>query len=196
VSANVTERRSILSEFGDVYGALDRLPLPIFAVARSGVITWLNQAAEAVVGDRRGVRFTQVVAPESRAVVNDAFTSKVMGSRSSTDYKAVLLRADGSRVPVEICSVAVTGDEGIVGVFGAAEVQHERLPPLQPSPDLTPRQAEVLAYLARGYKTDDMALAMGVTATTVRNHVRNLFGALGVHSRLEAVAAGRLRGLV
>ncbi len=197
MSADATERTSILSELGDVYGALDRLPLPIFAVARSGVITWLNEAAEAIIGDRRGDRFTQVVAPESRAVVNDAFTSKLMGSRMSTDYEAVLFRADGSRVLVEICSVPVTADEGIIGVFGAAEVRDEPLPPRRlATTDLTPRQAEVLAYLARGYKTDDIARAMGITPTTVRNHLRHLFAALDVHSRLEAVAAGRLRGLV
>jgi DNA-binding NarL/FixJ family response regulator len=61
---------------------------------------------------------------------------------------------------------------------------------------LTPRQAEVLGYLARGYSTEEMASAMGVSKETVRNHVRGLLRTLGVHSRLEAVATAHLRGLV
>jgi len=191
------DRTSPLRDFGDVFGALDRLPIPIFAIARNGVVRWLNMAAERVAGDKRGVRFTQLVAPESRAAANEAFASKVVGSRPSTDYEAVLFREDGSRVNVEICSVPVDGDAGIAGVFGAVEVKDdEPAPPRRRDSELTPRQAEVLGYLARGYKTDDMAAAMGVSKETVRNHVRGLLQRLDVHSRLEAVTTARLRGLV
>ena len=80
-----------LRDFGDVLGALDRLPLPVFAIAKDGRIRWLNRAAEGVVGDKHGARFTEVVAPESRAVARNAFTSKVIGARSATDYEAVLV---------------------------------------------------------------------------------------------------------
>ena len=190
-------RTSPLTNFGDVLGALDRLPIPVFAIAKGGVIRWLNLAAEDVVGDKRGTRFTRVVAPESRRVTRDAFASKLIGARDATDYDAVLLKEDGSRVAVEICSVPVEDGGGIIGVFGAAEVRTERpRPPLRWARELTPRQAEVLAYLSRGYKTEDMARLMGLSTETVRNHVRGLLQNLGVHSRLEAVAVARSRGLV
>lgn len=191
------DRTSPLRDFGDVFGAIDRLPLPVFAIRSDGVIRWLNMAAEREVGNKVGARFTQVVAPESRAVVSDAFASKIVGAREVTDYEAVLLRQDGTRVDVEICSVPVDGDAGIAGVFGVASFENE--PPARPElveHPLTPRQAEVLRYLSRGYMTDEMAAAMGISRETVRNHVRGLLRALGVHSRLEAVTVAHLRGLV
>ena len=67
------ERATALRDVGDVFVALDRLPLPVFAIASNGVIRRLNMAAEAIVGDRRGVQFTQVVAPESRDATRTAF---------------------------------------------------------------------------------------------------------------------------
>ena len=193
-----TDRTSALRDFGDVLGALDRLPFPIFAVASNGVIRWLNVAGEAVVGEKRGEHFTRLVAPQSRGTVNAAFGSKVVGTRDSTDYEAVLLKEDGSPVDVEICSVAVDGAAGIAGVFGAVDLKDRAaLTSREKTPsELTPRQAEVLAYLARGYKTDEMAEAMGVTPETVRNHVRGLLKRLHVHSRLEAVATAQLRRIV
>ena len=191
------DRADPLRDFGDLPQALGRLTLPVFAIARNGVIRWMNQAAEDVVGDGRGLRFTQVVAPESKAIVENAFAAKVVGSRSSTDYEAVLLKHDGSRVCVEICSVTVDGKDGIAGVLGVFGVSDRSTTlPRRQSRELTPRQAEVLAYLSRGYGTEEMAAAMSLSAETVRNHVRGLLQRLGVHSRLEAVMAGRERGLV
>ena len=192
-----SDRTSTLRDFGDVLGAIDRLPLPVFAIRSDGVIRWLNMAAEREVGEKVGTHFTQVVAPESQAAVRDAFASKIVGSRDATDYEAVLVRKDGTRANVEICSVPVDGDAGIAGVFGVAGIEdgNPRVP-MPRDPQLTPRQAEVLMYLARGAKTDDMARAMGVSKETVRNHIRGLLRSLGVHSRLEAVTTARMRGLV
>jgi PAS domain S-box-containing protein len=122
-------RMSHSGNFCDVYDALDRFPMPVFAVGKGGVIRWLNIAAEEIVGDKRGARFTRVVAPESRAVVRDAFACKLIGARAATDYEATILKDDGSRVAVEICSVPVNDGGQVVGVFGAAEVKADRRPP-------------------------------------------------------------------
>src|SRR5262249_52276852 len=151
----------------------------------------------AMVGDQRGVQFAQLVAPESRSVVKDAFASKVVGTRDATTYDAVLLKKDGSRVKVEISSVVVDGAAGGARVFGAVTVEDDPTS-VRPgaAPELTPRQAAVLGYLARGCSTDDMAAAMGISTATVRNHVRGLMQRLDVHSRLEAVTTAHLRGLI
>lgn len=196
VAMTSRDRTSPLRDFGDVLGAIDRLPVPVFAIRNDGVIRWLNLAAEQQVGNKVGVGFTQVVAPESQATVRDAFASKIVGSREVTDYDAVLVRKDGAQVHVEICSVPVAGGAGIAGVFGFAAVEDDEPRPEPRHPTLTPRQAEVLAYLSRGFKTEDMAAAMGISNETVRNHVRGLLRGLGVHSRLEAVTAARLHGLI
>jgi DNA-binding CsgD family transcriptional regulator len=54
----------------------------------------------------------------------------------------------------------------------------------------------VLRHLAAGCSTAQMAQLMGISVETVRNHIRLLFRALGVHSRREAVAGARRDGLV
>ncbi|WP_233158183.1 response regulator transcription factor [Actinokineospora bangkokensis] len=53
---------------------------------------------------------------------------------------------------------------------------------------LTPRERECLALLVEGAGTAAMASGLGVSATTVRTHVRALLTKLGVHSRVEAAA--------
>jgi DNA-binding CsgD family transcriptional regulator len=53
---------------------------------------------------------------------------------------------------------------------------------------LTAREQEVLALLAEDVALHDIAERLGVSYTTVRNHVQHILGKLGVHSILEAVA--------
>lgn len=56
---------------------------------------------------------------------------------------------------------------------------------------LTSREREVLAMLADGRSTGGIADSIGVSAATVRSHIQSVFGKLGVHSRLRAVAIYR-----
>jgi len=67
------------------------------------------------------------------------------------------------------------------------DIEEEPDDPLPPH--LTPRQAEVLRLLKRGRSTEQIAQELHLSTETVRNHVRHLLRALGVHTRLEAVAA-------
>lgn len=73
-------------------------------------------------------------------------------------------------------------------------VIHERLAgaaggeTTSPETALTRRELEVLRLLATGANTKGAAEKLHVSSATVRNHVQNIFGKLGVHSRLEAVA--------
>ena len=80
--------------------------------------------------------------------------------------------------------------ERVVGVFGLIEERPDDIR-TAPLPHLTPRQVEVLRLLEQGRSTKQIAAELHVSTETVRNHVRRLFLALGVNSRLEAVAAAR-----
>ena len=53
---------------------------------------------------------------------------------------------------------------------------------------LTRRELEVLRLTATGANTKAAAERLHVSPATIRNHIQNIFGKLGVHSRLEAVA--------
>jgi DNA-binding NarL/FixJ family response regulator len=61
---------------------------------------------------------------------------------------------------------------------------------------LTARELEVLTFLVSGRNTEQIAQALRISGSTVLKHVENIRGKLGVHSRAEAVAEARRRGLV
>jgi len=61
---------------------------------------------------------------------------------------------------------------------------------------LTPREREIVSLLAMGGSTDRIAERLCISPRTVRNHVNNVLGKLGVHSRLEAVTYSMRNGLV
>jgi DNA-binding NarL/FixJ family response regulator len=60
-----------------------------------------------------------------------------------------------------------------------------------PLGSLTPREREVLTYLAEGIGRREAAERMHLSAHTVRSHLQNLMAKLGVHTTLEAVAVAR-----
>lgn len=64
------------------------------------------------------------------------------------------------------------------------------------APELTPRQAEVLALLASGKSAREIGAELYLSQATVRNHIRALLLALGAHSQLEALAKAREAGLL
>jgi PAS domain S-box-containing protein len=180
----------VLAVGGDVEQALEGLGVPSYVLDKTGVVRWINPAAERLVGDVRGRHLTSVVSPEDRSRALELFTRKILGNASSTDATGVLVSADGTRTTLEVSSVPLRSGERVVGVFGLL------LGPLDeeasaPHAQLTPRQAEVLRLLEQGRSTRQIAEELHLSTETVRNHVRNLMHSLGVHSRLEAVAAAR-----
>ena len=175
---------------GDIEQALGSVGVPSYVLDTTGVVRWINAAAERLVGDVRGRHFTSVVALEDSRRARELFAQKVLGSALATEATSVLLSYEGERVPVEISSVPLMSGERVVGVFGLLE-EHPDVKPAAPHRHLTPRQVEVLHLLEQGRSTKQIAAELHVTTETVRNHIRRLFLALGVHSRLEAVAAAR-----
>jgi LuxR family maltose regulon positive regulatory protein len=61
---------------------------------------------------------------------------------------------------------------------------------------LTAKEREVLALLVRNYSNKEIARALDVGATTVKWHLRNLFGKLNVGGRRHAVQRARMLQLV
>jgi PAS domain S-box-containing protein len=175
---------------GDVEQALEHIAVPSYVLDSTGVVRWVNAAAKELLGDVRGRHFTSVVAPEDSRRARELFAQKVLGTAPATEAKAHLLSTGGTRVAVEISAVPLRSGERVVGVFGLLE-GHPDHSPTTPPPQLTPRQVDVLRLLEQGRSTKQIAAELHLSTETVRNHVRHLFRALGVNSRLEAVAAAR-----
>lgn len=61
---------------------------------------------------------------------------------------------------------------------------------------LTSREVDVLKLLARGRSNKEIGTDLFISETTVKTHVRSVFGKLNVMSRTEAIAAASQRGLI
>lgn len=51
---------------------------------------------------------------------------------------------------------------------------------------LTPREAEVLMWLAEGKANDEIAALLSISLYTIKDHLKMIFQKIGVHNRLEA----------
>lgn len=58
---------------------------------------------------------------------------------------------------------------------------------------LTPRESEVLEWIAHGKRDAEIAIILGTRRRTISNHVYRLLGKLGVETRTAAVAEANLR---
>jgi DNA-binding CsgD family transcriptional regulator len=190
--------RAVAALGGDLDAVLGQVQVAAGVADRDGIIRWQNARAVELFGDCVGRPLASTVAPESSHNWRRQFSKKVIGSTRSTDYRMNIIGPDGQHVPIEVSSIAIEGsDHRVVGVFG---VLQPVAVPFQPPPrtlhGLTPRQLEILHHLAQGHSTAQIAEMLAIQPETVRNHIRGLLRALGVHSRLQAVSEARRRGLL
>jgi len=61
---------------------------------------------------------------------------------------------------------------------------------------LTPREREILTWMAAGLQNKEIAVRLKLSLATVRNHIHNTLEKLGVHSKLEAVSLAYRNGWV
>lgn len=62
-----------------------------------------------------------------------------------------------------------------------------RVQKLSKEKGLTPRETEVLAYLAQGRNTQYMSETLYLSENTIKSHVRRIYQKLGVHSKQEVI---------
>ncbi|NWG05644.1 MAG: response regulator transcription factor [Chloroflexi bacterium] len=62
--------------------------------------------------------------------------------------------------------------------------------------NLTEREQEVLAAVARGERSKEIAAQLGISERTVKAYLASIYGKLGVDSRAAAIAVAAQRGLL
>jgi DNA-binding NarL/FixJ family response regulator len=95
------------------------------------------------------------------------------------------------------------GTELVAAVRAAAAGQRvippevaARMAEFVPRQDLTPREIEVLTFVAKGLANREIARAIGRTTETVKAHLKNVMAKLGVGDRTEAVMQAVRRGII
>jgi DNA-binding NarL/FixJ family response regulator len=72
----------------------------------------------------------------------------------------------------------------------------ERLSEHFPQVALTPREIEVLQYVAKGYGNKEIGTLLGTAAGTVKMHLQNILSKLGASDRTHAVTLAIRRGII
>jgi PAS domain S-box-containing protein len=140
--------------------------------------------------DQTGRRFCRLECPVIRSArVGDAPPTVRLSARAS----------DGTTVTVDVSTIVLAGEDGpgpVIHLCRAAglapELESEAGAPSQ----LTSRERQVLLALCRGCSTEAIASELGVSPTTIRNHVQHLLAKLAAHSRAEAVGLAYREGLI
>jgi DNA-binding NarL/FixJ family response regulator len=72
----------------------------------------------------------------------------------------------------------------------------ERLSEYFPQVALTPREVEVLGYVAKGMANKEIATTLGTASGTVKMHIQNILAKLGASDRTHAVTIAIERGIL
>ena len=65
-----------------------------------------------------------------------------------------------------------------------------------PGPELSARELEVLKLIVEGMSNKEIASALSITESTVKNHVNSILGKLNVKDRTQAATTALRRGIV
>jgi DNA-binding CsgD family transcriptional regulator len=183
---------------GNISEALEHVPIPATLLDREGTIRWQNAASIRARGNRVGCDFAELVCPNEQPEARDLIR-RILCHGEPAELTVQVLDATHTYVPIQLSAVPVKAGNSVVAVFGLGQTVAARPPARDArasSPVLTARQHEVLRLLAEGRSTDEIAHALTLSPTTVRNHVAALLTVLGVHSRLQAVLKATQSGML
>jgi HD-GYP domain-containing protein (c-di-GMP phosphodiesterase class II) len=96
----------------------------------------------------------------------------------------------------ELCEEAEAGRLDADAVTAVIEAAGQRAPRIERPAGLTEREVEVIAMLARGLQTKQVARALGISAKTADRHVQNAYRKIGVSTRAAATLFAMEHGLV
>jgi PAS domain S-box-containing protein len=120
--------------------------------------------------------------------------------RGTFNGDGTMLHADGERVRLQYAARWAHIDGRSVALYVALgyTVEPRRTKPLvlQTGDPLSPRELEVLGWVALGRRAHEIAVELGIGSTTVESHVRSAMRKVGARSQAQLVAIACARGLL
>ena len=171
----------------------ERTTNPIVIVDEARKVVEMNGAALKLFGRSRGemigIPIVELLKPSERAESDAGWEELV----SVGEYEATrtFIRPDGTEIRLALAGRMATLGRRRLAVY--VTLRHGDswtvTPPRKPTQrELTPREREMVTMIAMGQGSMEIAAELGISIETVRTHVRNAMGKLGVHTRAELVA--------
>jgi HD-GYP domain-containing protein (c-di-GMP phosphodiesterase class II) len=101
-----------------------------------------------------------------------------------------------ARAAERLAAEAGAGRLDADAVAAVLDAAGQRAPRLERPAGLTEREVEVIAMLARGLQTKQVARSLGISAKTADRHIQNAYRKIGVSSRAAAALFAMEHGLV
>lgn len=112
-----------------------------------------------------------------------------------------LFQADAAYVGIGACLSRIMSDEECLAIIANVVTGHQSFSPeiltlAFQSIRLTRRECDVLRFMAGGKTDQEIASALGLKPSIIRNHSQHILEKFDVHERREAVRRARRRGWV
>jgi DNA-binding NarL/FixJ family response regulator len=161
------------------HAAIDAAGYALFAAGADGRLRWATPGAARLLerlgvsnGDRLPVPLHTLLDNPGRMNAAELPTSADSGEESAGVEIRVVGRISRGEVLLRVALAQPSQDEARV---------RSRLP-------VTPREAEVLIWLARGKSNRDIGEILGLSPRTVNKHLEQIYAKLGIENRSSAVA--------
>jgi HD-GYP domain-containing protein (c-di-GMP phosphodiesterase class II) len=140
-------------------------------------------------GYHRGATAPELAFPARLLAAADAYHAMT----EPRPHREALLPERAAQVLAEEANAGRLDPDAVAAVL---EASGERVPRLEHPAGLTEREAEVVAMLARGLQTKQVAQTLGISVKTADRHIQNAYRKIGVSSRAAATLFAMEHGLV
>lgn len=144
-----------------------------------------------------GVRFVKMYYPHIKVIMQTAFDDddKVFASIQAGAEGYILKNASVTQIAQSIDEV-MNGGASMSPSIALKVMRYFSGQPQKAGYNLTPKETEVLKYLAQGLSYKMIADQLGISYFTVNNHVKKIYEKLKVHSVGEALSLAHKEKLV
>ena len=129
--------------------------------------------------------------PDARIIILTTYTGDFQVSRAlRAGARGYLLKGMLRQELLETIRAVHTGRKRLSAEVAVEIAEHAT------DDVLTPREIDVLRWIAEGNANKEIAGKLSLTEETVKGHVKNILAKLGVNDRTHAVTIGLKRGMI
>ena len=129
--------------------------------------------------------------PDARIIILTTYTGDFQVSRAlRAGARGYLLKGMLRQELLETIRAVHTGRKRLSAEVAVEIAEHAT------DDVLTPREIDVLRWIAEGNANKEIAEKLSLTEETVKGHVKNILAKLGVNDRTHAVTIGLKRGMI